>query len=862
MIPTTLQKSKKPMHWQTFLLGLLTAAAFFIPYIALGEGYFLFYGDFNVQQVPFYQLCHNAIRSGEIGWNWSTDLGVNFIGSYSFYLLGSPFFWLTLPFPNSFVPYLMGPLLILKFATASMTAYFYLRRFVRNSESAVLGGILYAFSGFSVYNVFFNHFHEAIVIFPLLLLAMEMHIVDRRRGVFGAMVFVAAVTNYFFFFGMVVFAVIYWTIRITHRCWKQSIKSFLLMAFEAIIGLLMSMAILLPTVFAVLQNDRLSSINLGYNSWLYGRVQIYANILQIFFFPPDIPARPVFFPGADIKWSSMGAWLPLFSMVGVFAFVGAKKKNWISRILKICLFMALVPILNSAFYMFNSAYYARWIYMPILIMCLATVMAIEDNNVSWKSSFKWVFAITAVTSLIIGLWPEGKNSDGSITHLGIYTYEENSYTYIARYWVTCGIALASLVILGILLYKYRKYHSIFIKNSLTAVCIVSVIYSAVFIGCGKSHSYDIHNEVIPHLIEGELDLEGNPDTFRIDCYECMDNTAMFLGYSGINAFHSIVPGSVMEFYEYVGEERSVASRPETDNYALRSLLSVKYLLSREGGDSFVDDEGDTLMPYWKFVKKENSFNVYKNDYYLPYGFTYDTYISREECDEVAEEHRAEMMVKSIVLDKKQIKKYAKRLGLEDVNTEGYFLDELAFEDDVKARAKTAAYDFKRNKNGFTAKIDLKKENLVFFSVPYEKGWTAYVNGSPVEIERVNVGFMAVLAPEGDVTIEFRYTTPGLILGLIVSVFALFVFVIYLLIVKIYRQHHPVKYKGEWPEGEELFTYWENNPEPLPPAPEPEVEDTSHNIGEELYDDDTTIDLEALHKFIDEPKEGEDNAEIL
>ena len=72
-------------------------------------------------------------------------------------------------------------------------------------------------------------------------------------------------------------------------------------------------------------------------------------IFEIFFFPPDIPARPVFFPGADIKWSSMGAWLPLFSMVGVFAFVKAKKKNWISRLLKTCLVMAFVPILNSAF---------------------------------------------------------------------------------------------------------------------------------------------------------------------------------------------------------------------------------------------------------------------------------------------------------------------------------------------------------------------------------------------------------------------------------------------------------------------------------------------------------------------------------
>lgn len=858
MLPTTLQKNCKPMHWQTFLLGLLTAAAFFIPYSVMGEGYFLFYGDFNVQQVPFYQLCHEAVRSGEIGWNWGTDLGVNFIGSYTFYLLGSPFFWLTLPFPNSFVPYLMGPLLILKFACASMTAYFYLRRFVRNPESALLGGILYAFSGFSVYNIFFNHFHEAIVLFPLLLLSMEMHIVDKRRGPFGAMVFISALTNYFFFFGMVVFCVIYWVIRASHRCWRQSIKNFISMAFEAVIGLLMSSVLLLPTVYAVLQNNRVTSVNLGYNSWLYGRVQIYANILEIFFFPPDIPARPVFFPDADIKWSSMGAWLPLFSMVGVFAYVSSKKKSWISRLLKLCLFMALVPILNSAFYMFNSAYYARWFYMPILIMCLATVMAIEDNNISWKPAFKWVSAITLITTLIVGLWPAGKNEDGSITHFGIYTFEENSYTYIVRFWTTCGIALVSLIILGVLLYKYRKYHSIFTRNAVTAVCVVAVVYSAVFIGCGKSHSYNITDEVIPDLIEGELELEGDPDTFRIDCYECMDNTAMFLDYSSINAFHSIVPGSVMDFYKYVGEERSVASRPTTDSYALRSLLSVRYLLSRVDGDSFVDEEGNTLMPYWSFVKQENDLNVYENEYYIPFGFTYDSYISKEDCDAIAEDQRAEMMLKAIVLSEEQIEKYGKRLNLKNINEESYFLDELAFQEDAMARLDSSSYEFTRGKNSFKAKIDMKSENLVFFSAPYEEGWSAYVNGSPVEIEKVNIGFMAVLAPEGDVEIEFVYTTPGLQLGVIISLFAALIFGIYLFIIKCYRKNHPVGYDGEWPEGEILAEYWENNPEPLPPVKVPESENSEEEEEtvslEEYSPDDTVIDLEALHKFIDEPKE--------
>ena len=194
---------------KVFLLGLIGAACIFLPYMILDDWYFIFFGDFNVQQIPFYQLCHNAIRNGELGWSFTTDLGANFIGSYTFYTITSPFFWLTLPFPNAWVPYFMGPLLILKFACASLTAYLFIRRFTRKTETAQLGALLYAFSGFSIYNVFFNHFHEAIVFFPLLLLAFEYLMVENRRGIFAAMIAVCAIVNYFFFVGMLVFGIIY-----------------------------------------------------------------------------------------------------------------------------------------------------------------------------------------------------------------------------------------------------------------------------------------------------------------------------------------------------------------------------------------------------------------------------------------------------------------------------------------------------------------------------------------------------------------------------------------------------------------------------------------------------------------------------
>ena len=119
--PRSLRKPKE-RAFAAFGIAFLMGCAVFIPCIIYNQGMFWFYGDFNVQQVPFYKMCHEAVRTGQIFWDWNTDLGANFIGSYSFYLLGSPFFWLTLPFPTDFVPYLMGPLLILKMACASFTA--------------------------------------------------------------------------------------------------------------------------------------------------------------------------------------------------------------------------------------------------------------------------------------------------------------------------------------------------------------------------------------------------------------------------------------------------------------------------------------------------------------------------------------------------------------------------------------------------------------------------------------------------------------------------------------------------------------------------------------------------------------------
>ncbi len=804
-------KPKREKALSTFLVALITAAAFFVPYMVMSEGYFIFYGDFNVQQIPFYQKCHEAIRSGNIFWDFGTDLGANFIGSYSFYLLGSPFFWITLIFPNNFVPYLIGPLLILKFACAAVTAYFYIRRFTRTPEAARLGGLLYAFSGFSVYNIFFNHFHEPIIFFPILLLALEMLITENRRFVFALAVCICAISNYFFFFGMVVFVVIYFFVRLFSGAIKVKISRFFVMVFEAVLGLLLSAFLLLPSILAISDNSRISSVLLGWNAIMYGKEQIYANVLQCFFFPPDIPARPVFFPGAEVKWSSLGGWLPVFSMVGVFTWFKTKTGSWLKRVIGICIFMAMVPILNSAFYAFNTAYYARWFYMPILLMCLVTVILTEDRNIDWGYGYKWVLGITVAVTAVIGFFPQA-NEDSKII-FGLYTQGED-LTYVVRFAVACSIAIVGLVALYFLLKILKTDAKAFYRTATVCVCIVSVIYANVFIVCGRAHSYEIKDVMIDTLIEGEVDLEDDGE-YRIDTYDCVDNTAMYLGYSGINAFHSVVPASIMEFYEYIDVERSVASRPSTDYESIRQLLSVKYLLNREDGESFIDeDTKETLMEGYTYIDTKNGYYVYQNDNYIPYGFSYDYYMTEEYCENYNDEDRANLMCKAILLDDEQIKKYGKYLydfeGMarnpapNDKGRSLYFDYESMVYDYDKLR-ETSALKFETDKRGFTATVERDKENLVFFSIPYDKGWTATVNGTPCEIEKVNKGFMAVLVPKGTSEIRFDYMPSGLKTGLIVTAVSCGVFLLYILIFLWWKNNH--NDMNVYPEGEILIKSW-------------------------------------------------------
>ena len=238
MLSGELALGRRPQNkfWLTFWLCFAGAASFLLPCVLVDKGIFHYAGDFNCQQIPFYYYANQFVKSGGGSFSWATDLGSDFWNSYSFYLTGSPFWWFTLLFPARALPWLMAPMLCLKMAVAGAGGYLWARRYVRDPNYAVVAGCLYGLSGFSVYNIFFNHFLDVVALFPYLLWALDGALYEKRRGPFAALVALNLLNNYFFFVGQVVFLVIYFVCKVASGEVRLTGRLFGHLALESLLG--------------------------------------------------------------------------------------------------------------------------------------------------------------------------------------------------------------------------------------------------------------------------------------------------------------------------------------------------------------------------------------------------------------------------------------------------------------------------------------------------------------------------------------------------------------------------------------------------------------------------------------------------
>ena len=121
-----------------------------------------------------------------------------------------------------------------------------------------------------------------------------------------------------------------------------------------------------------------------------------------------------------------------------------------------------------------------------------------------------------------------------------------------------------------------------------------------------------------------------------------------------------------------------------------------------------------------------------------------------------------------------------RYKLENIEIVEVKMDQ--YEEKVQNLMQDSMTQIKKENNRLSGIISTREDGILCLAVPYRAGYRLYVNGVETEIEKVNKMYVGAYLKKGEnQRVELVYETPGLKLGVILTVIG-FVFAIFLVII--------------------------------------------------------------------------------
>ena len=90
-------------------------------------------------------------------------------------------------------------------------------------------------------------------------------------------------------------------------------------------------------------------------------------------------------------------------------------------------------------------------------------------------------------------------------------------------------------------------------------------------------------------------------------------------------------------------------------------------------------------------------------------------------------------------------------------------------------------------NKVTGTISLEQSKLLVLSIPYQNGWSAYVDGEKTDLKNVNIMYTGLELSPGEHTIELRFELPGVRYGMAVTAVSIVIFAVFLIADRIRRK---------------------------------------------------------------------------
>ena len=111
-----------------------------------------------------------------------------------------------------------------------------------------------------------------------------------------------------------------------------------------------------------------------------------------------------------------------------------------------------------------------------------------------------------------------------------------------------------------------------------------------------------------------------------------------------------------------------------------------------------------------------------------------------------------------------------------------------YEDKIEKLRENSLENVKIDYNKITGDISLDKEKLLCLNIPYSDGWKLKVDGKDTQLKKVNYMNSGVILKAGKHKIKLTYTTPGIKIGLILTIFGILLLILIIIVFKVSRKN--------------------------------------------------------------------------
>lgn len=579
--------------------------------------------DCFAQYMPFFTEFYDKLTSGEsLFFSWSGAMGYDFWSVFAYYL-ASPLNWIIFLFGRKGIAFSVNLLILLKTSLCGATFAHFVRKKYGSSgiKLPVLFGTMFALSGYTFGYCFNVMWFDSIVIFPLVLLALERMLYEKKPARYCILLACSLIFNYFIGFMTCIFIFLYF-----FTCDFTGIKDFFAklcrIAFTSLIGVGAAAVILLPS-FMVLQSTTISSETVP----TFELIGKWSDTLYNILFGTNPIAISWTSNKANMFMSGLGVLTAfIFIVSGAFSF-GDKLSN---IFLVGTLYLSYnCDILNYIWHGFHkqNGIPNRFAFMTIFLLLVMGYRAVQKR--SSIKSYEIIIAAVLHTAF-----------------LGLIYYLKHSYLE------ECLITFAIMVIyLAIVLYyrSSRKIarHAIFpVLAELTAMLVITIInvtgmsldgyfyYVDDMLEAGEMtenvsdgfyrEKIDPSNNLTEYIVNDDYDYIKFADLTPSLLLEMIDNNRNIGHHSVLNeeSLYSINAGSLFNTFTNsnvstfvkrtggLGSSNTILYRGE--NAFMDMILGFKYYYTRyhtarSGAYEYLDSVGEV--------------DIYENQYALSVGYS-------------------------------------------------------------------------------------------------------------------------------------------------------------------------------------------------------------------------------------------------